>query len=98
LAARAIFEALKRGDTSASSLAAYDRAIAESYIIQDLHRRRNMRLAFQKFGFFGGGAAATLMILTGGRFPGWRFSAHRDTDHARRVVVRPPFVPDGKLT
>jgi electron-transferring-flavoprotein dehydrogenase len=98
LAARAIFDALKRGDTSAASLAAYDRAIDSSFIMTDLRRRRNMRLAFQHYGFFGGGAAATLMILTGGRFPGWRFSSHRDADDVRRVVSRPPFVPDGKLT
>jgi electron-transferring-flavoprotein dehydrogenase len=98
LAARAIFDALKRGDTGAASLAAYDRAIDDSYIMSDLRRRRNMRLAFQHYGFFGGGAMATLMILTGGRFPGWRFSSHRDADDVRRVVSRPPFVPDGRLT
>jgi electron-transferring-flavoprotein dehydrogenase len=98
LAARAIFDALKRGDTSAASLAAYDRAIDESFIISDLWRRRNMRLAFQHYGFFGGGAMASLMILTRGRFPGWRLSSHRDADDVRRVVSRPPFVPDGKLT
>ena len=57
-----------------------------------------MRLAFQQYGFFGGGAMATLMILTGGRFPGWRIASHRDADDVRRVVNRPPFVPDGKLT
>jgi electron-transferring-flavoprotein dehydrogenase len=98
LAARAIFNALKRGDTGASSLAEYDRAVQESYIVDDLRQRRNMRLAFQKFGFFGGGAMATLMILTGGRFPGWKFSSHRDADHRRRVAPGAPFVPDGKLT
>ena len=98
LAARAIFNALKRGDTSASSLAEYDQAIDNSYIIQDLYRRRNMRLAFQKYGFFGGGAMATLMTLTGGRFPGWRINAHRDADAPRRTRVRPPLVPDNKLT
>jgi electron-transferring-flavoprotein dehydrogenase len=98
LAARAIFDAFKRGDTGAASLAAYDRAIDGSFIMSDLRRRRNMRLAFQRYGFFGGGAAATLMILTGGRFPGWRFASHRDADDVRRVVSRPPFVPDGKLT
>jgi electron-transferring-flavoprotein dehydrogenase len=98
LAARAIFDALKRGDTSAASLSAYDRAIDSSFIMSDLRCRRNMRLAFQKYGFFGGGAMATLMILTGGRFPGWRFASHRDADDFRRVVNRPPFVPDGKLT
>jgi electron-transferring-flavoprotein dehydrogenase len=98
LAARAIFDALKRGDTGAASLAAYDRAIDDSFITDDLRRRRNMRLAFQHYGFFGGGAMATLMILTGGRFPGWRLSSHRDADDVRHVVNRPPFVPDGKLT
>ena len=98
LAARAIFDALKRGDTSAASLSAYDRAIDGSFIMGDLRRRRNMRLAFQKYGFFGGGAMATLMIVTRGRFPGWRFASHRDADDVRRVANRPPFVPDGKLT
>src|SRR5690606_9138602 len=44
-AARAIFEALKSGDTSHLKLSAYDRMVNESYIVADLHERRNMRLA-----------------------------------------------------
>jgi electron-transferring-flavoprotein dehydrogenase len=67
-AARAIFEGLKKGDTSAAALAAYDAAIDQSYVRQDLYRTRNMRLAF-KSGFFLGGAKAGLMTLTGGRLP-----------------------------
>jgi electron-transferring-flavoprotein dehydrogenase len=98
LAARAIFSALKANDTSARGLAAYDRALADSGIRRDLWERRNMRLAFQKFGFFGGGALATLMTLTGGRFPGWKFSSHRDADVTRAVEPSPAFTPDGKLT
>jgi electron-transferring-flavoprotein dehydrogenase len=98
LAARAIFQALKANDTSARSLASYDRALTDSQIRRDLWERRNMRLAFQKFGFFGGGALATLMTLTAGRFPGWKFSSHRDTDVTRSVEPSPAFVPDGKLT
>src|SRR5881296_3755197 len=68
-AARAIFAALKAGDTSATRMAEYDRLVDESYIMRDLYRTRNMRLAF-KDGFYVGGMKAGLMTLTGGRFPG----------------------------
>jgi electron-transferring-flavoprotein dehydrogenase len=98
LAARAIFDALKRGDTSAASLASYDRAIEASDIVRDLYRRRNMRLVFQKYGFFGGGALATLLTLTGGRFPGGMIRSHADAGVLRRRGPAAPFMPDGKLT
>src|SRR5690606_12795378 len=68
-AARAIFDALKKGDTSAAALAAYDRLVDASYIHNELYARRNMRLAF-KDGFYVGGAKAALMTVTGGAFPG----------------------------
>ena len=76
-AARAIFDALKKDDTSAAALAAYDRAVDASYIRDDMYRSRNMRLAF-KDGFFIGGAKAALMTLTGGRFPGGRIDMESD--------------------
>ncbi len=97
-AARAIFDALKKGDTSAAALSAYDRAIDASYVTEDLRKRRNMRLAFQKYGFYVGGAMATLMTLTGGAFPGGKISSHRDTDAPRLAGAGERFVPDGKLT
>ena len=97
-AARAIFDALKKGDTSAAALAAYDRAIDGSYVTEDLRKRRNMRLAFQKHGFYVGGAMATLMTLTGGAFPGGKIESHRDSDAPRRTGKGERFVPDGKLT
>ena len=56
-AARAAFAALKRGDVSAAALAAYDRMIDESYIVADMRRTRNMRLAF-KDGLYVGGVKA----------------------------------------
>lgn len=96
-AARAIFQALKRGDVGAGSLAAYDRMVDESYVVQDLYRTRNMRLAF-KDGFFVGGVKAGLMTLTGGRFPGGRIEMEPDAAVPRRVVPAAPLVPDGKLT
>jgi electron-transferring-flavoprotein dehydrogenase len=98
LAARAIFAALKQGDTSAQALSAYDQAVQESFIVQDLYQRRNMRLAFQEHGFYGGGVAAALMTLTRGAFPGGRIASHADVDVPRTVRPAPPFVPDRKLT
>ncbi|MBW3629244.1 MAG: electron transfer flavoprotein-ubiquinone oxidoreductase [Gemmatimonadetes bacterium] len=96
-AARALFQALKQGDTSAAGLAAYDRMIRESYIVQDLHRTRNMRAAF-KDGFFLGGAKAALMTLTRGSFPGATIEVEPDAEVRRVVGEAPPLVPDGKLT
>jgi electron-transferring-flavoprotein dehydrogenase len=98
LAARAIFTALKNNDTSAAGLAEYDRAVDSSYIVRDLRARRNMRLAFQKYGFFLGGAMASLMIATKGLFPGWKIQSHKDSEVPRNAEPATPLVPDGKLT
>ncbi|HET7463677.1 MAG TPA: electron-transfer flavoprotein:ubiquinone oxidoreductase [Longimicrobium sp.] len=96
-AARAIFDGLKQGDTSAASLAAYDRQLDNSYVVADLKRTRNMRLAF-KSGFFVGGFKAGLMTLTGGKFPGGKIDMHADAQAERAVTPEAPFVPDNRLT
>ncbi len=101
-AARAIFAALKADDTSATRLAEYDRLVNDSFIMRDLYRTRNMRLAF-KDGFYTGGFKAALMTLTGGRFPGWRIKTEADAAVDRRFTPgsRPGSVlpqPDGTLT
>jgi electron-transferring-flavoprotein dehydrogenase len=98
LAAQTIFDALKRGDTSAASLRGYDTLVDASYIARDLHERRNMRLAFHKSGFFIGGAKAALMTLTKGRFPGGKISVEPDAAVPREPKPMPPFRPDGKLS
>src|SRR3989440_2619083 len=85
VAARAIFESLATGDSSAARLADYDRLVNESFVMRDLYRTRNMRLAFQD-GFFVGGAKAALMSLTGGRFPGRRITVERDADVERTLT------------
>jgi electron-transferring-flavoprotein dehydrogenase len=97
LAARAIFDALKRADTSAASLAAYDRAVDESFIISDLRSRRNMRLAF-KSGFYAGGVKSVLMTLTNGAFPGGRIASATDAEEPRTLDAATSFTPDGRLT
>ena len=101
LAARAVFAALKHGDPSAARLGDYDRMVNASFIMQDLYRTRNMRLAF-KNGFYAGGLKAAVMTLTGGRLPGRKIAVERDAEVERRPTpgARPglDLVPDGKLT
>jgi electron-transferring-flavoprotein dehydrogenase len=96
-AARAAFDALKAGSAAASNLAGYDRLVEGSYITTDLHRTRNMRLAF-KDGFWLGGIKAGLMTLTGGRFPGGKIDLPEDAAAPRRIGPAAPFAPDGVLT
>lgn len=96
-AARAIFEALKAGDTSAKALARYDDWVRGSFIYDDLRRTRNMRLAF-KSGLYVGGLKATLMALTGGAFLGGRIAAPADAEVERAVVPAGEFAPDGERT
>jgi electron-transferring-flavoprotein dehydrogenase len=98
-AARAIFGALKKGDTSMAGLSSYDAAVDQSVIAKDLRARRNMRVVFQKAGFYLGGIQAALMTATGGAFPGGHIASERDADVPRAVgVPAEAFVPDGKLT
>jgi len=96
-AARAIIAALKSDDTSAGALAEYDRLVNQSYIVKDLYRTRNMRLAF-KNGFWRGGIKAGLMALTGGRVPGRRIAMEPDAAVPKRVgtISEPPAA--GPLT
>lgn len=96
-AGRAIFAALKKGDTSGAALGDYDRMVDESFIRADLYRTRNMRAAF-KSGFYSGGLKASLMTATGGRFPGGKIALEEDAAEPRRVTEAAPFTPDGKLT
>ncbi len=96
-AARAAFAALKAGDVSAAALADYDRMVHESYIVADMRRTRNMRLAF-KDGLYVGGLKAGLMTVTAGRFPGGKIDMAEDARTPRALSGGQPFTPDGRLT
>ncbi|HET9440775.1 MAG TPA: electron-transfer flavoprotein:ubiquinone oxidoreductase [Longimicrobiales bacterium] len=96
-AANAIYAGLKKGDTSAAALKPYDDEMNSSYVVEDLRKRRNMRLAF-KSGFFMGGFKAVLMTLTGGAFPGGFIEAAPDAAEPRVDGGHQAFVPDNKLT
>jgi electron-transferring-flavoprotein dehydrogenase len=97
LAARTIFEALRSGDTTAAALAGYDRRLEESYVLDDMKRTRNMRLAF-KDGFIIGAIKAGLMTVTGGRFPGGRIAMPADAAVPKAAGPAAAFTPDGTLT
>jgi electron-transferring-flavoprotein dehydrogenase len=96
-AARAIHSAIKRDDLSSAALEVYSEAVDASYVMSDLSRTRNMRLAF-KHGFYGGGLRAGLMTITGGAFPAGKTSVQPDAAELRRTGPKRDFVPDGKLT
>lgn len=99
-AARAIFDALKSSDTSAASLGAYDRSVDTSYIVSDLRKRRNMRLAFQDTNLYAGGIKAAMIALTDGIVFGRKIDSSADADVPRveGLAVLSPFTPDGTLT
>jgi electron-transferring-flavoprotein dehydrogenase len=97
LAAATIAAALQRGGGDAASLASYDQAVRGSRIVRDMHKTRNMRLAFHG-GFVSGVVQAGLMTLTGGAFPGGRIAMPADVDAPRRVEPPETFVPDNVLT
>ena len=96
-AARAAFAALKAGDASAGVLSQYDRSVRESYLMKDLHRTRNMRLAF-KDGFYVGGFKAGLMTLSGGALFGGRIDMSEDAEQEREMEPAQAFTPDNALT
>ena len=92
-AAETILAALEGG----GSLAGYDSKVRSSYIVADLRRTRNMRLAF-KHGFVLAGLENGLLTLTRGAFPGGRIATALDAAEPRNSAAAPSFVPDGRLT
>lgn len=97
LAARSIYDALKRDDTSAGSLSSYDTAVHESFIHEDLYETRNMRLGF-KSGFYAGGLKAGLMTVTGGTAFGKKIDIEEDAAEPKAVTPSRELKPDRKLT
>jgi electron-transferring-flavoprotein dehydrogenase len=102
LAAEAIFEALTRGDTSAQSLASFERRWRSSWVHEELWKVRNYHQGFEH-GFFPGMAHGALQFLTGGRGLRARYTSRDDHRHMKRCaeIDGHPYErvkPDGKLT
>ncbi len=80
LAAEAAFEALKSGDPGYGVLAAYPDAFRRSWAHAELHKVRNFRPAFVRWGLYGSMLYGGLDLkLLRGRAP-WTFR-HRHADH-----------------
>jgi electron-transferring-flavoprotein dehydrogenase len=96
-AAEAIFEGLKKNDTS--DLSSYENRVRGSIIEKDIYRSRNMRQVFSK-GFFVGGAIANVMEASGGRLPPGHFKTHDDAAVDVFIGDRNKKYPkpDGKYT
>jgi electron-transferring-flavoprotein dehydrogenase len=99
LAAEAAWRSLARGASLRTALASYDDSLRESFVWSDLKQVRNMRQAFGR-GFYLGGALASAMTATRGRFPPGDLRTERDADQSLLQTDRAASypVPDGRLT
>jgi electron-transferring-flavoprotein dehydrogenase len=69
LAAETTFAAVRRGDTSAAALCAYEEAIDRSVVRAELYPVRSVHQGFGH-GLWAGLVVSALAMLTGGRWPG----------------------------
>jgi electron-transferring-flavoprotein dehydrogenase len=101
LAAEAAWRALRRGENPArpGALDSYDDELRASYVLRDLREVRNMRQVFDK-GFFFGGAYASAMTVTKGRFPPKDYRTEPNGSHEliRTDRAKAYPAPDGTLT
>ena len=100
LAAETIFEALKKGDTSARMLKLFKEKIDRSYIKTELWKVRNFHQGFQT-GLLNGFLNSGLQQLTGGRGLIDPMKAHPGHEAYSQIYGRPAperFKGDGKLT
>ena len=99
LAAEAAWRTLERGASSREALASYDESVRESFIWSDLREVRNMRQAFGR-GFYVGGALATAMTASKGKFPPGDLDTERDAEQSLIATDRAKSYPaaDGVLT
>ena len=102
LAAEAAFGALKNGDEGPGVLEAYPEAVRSSWVYQELHKARNFRPVFAKWGLWACLAYGGLELkLLGGRVP-WTFrQTHEDHTRLKPAASSPKIdypKPDGTLT
>ncbi|MCO5314964.1 MAG: electron transfer flavoprotein-ubiquinone oxidoreductase [Solirubrobacterales bacterium] len=95
-AAEAIVDALEKDSVDYS---AYDEKVHNSLIEKDLYKVRNASQPFTK-GFFFGGAMASTMTMTGGRFPGGHWKNHDDATYKMEIGKAADSYPepDGEYT
>ncbi len=104
LAAETIFDALRSGDTTARSLAAFSRKVEQSWIKKELWAVRNFHQGFHH-GLWGGLANTAVQMISGGRGfsdPARARAGYEDYQKLNRgdelVDQSTRFKGDGKLT
>ena len=104
LAAETIFDALRSGDTTARSLAAFSRKVQQSWIKKELWAVRNFHQGFHH-GLWGGLANTAVQMISGGRGfsdPARARAGYEDYQKLNRgdelVDQSTRFKGDGKLT
>lgn len=99
-AADAAFDALG-ADTPPNTLDAYPAALKQSWVWKELHRARNVRPAFAKWGLLGGIAYSALdTYVLKGRAP-WTFHHHEDHTQLKKAAQCKPIdypKPDGEVS
>jgi electron-transferring-flavoprotein dehydrogenase len=101
LAAEAAYRSLQRGENPGrvGVFDGYDAEVRSGYLGKSLREVRNMRQAFEK-GFFIGGGLASAMTVSKGHFPPTELHNERDAEaplmHTGRASRYP--APDGSLT
>ena len=101
LAAEAAYGSLQRGENPGrvGAFEAYDDEVRSGYLGRSLREVRNMRQAFEK-GFFVGGGLASAMTVSKGRFPPTELHNERDAEAPLLRTGRAAHYPaaDGALT
>src|SRR5581483_9887229 len=92
LAAEAAWRSFGRGVSSRTVLSSYDDALRESFVWDDLRAVRNMRQAFGR-GFYLGGALASAMTASRGRFPAGDWKTERDAEQSLISTSRASLYP-----
>ncbi|MAL40947.1 MULTISPECIES: electron transfer flavoprotein-ubiquinone oxidoreductase [unclassified Thalassospira] len=100
LAAEAAFEALS-ADEAPAQMDSYPSRLENSWVYPELHKVRNIRPSFAKWGFWGGMAySAVDTYLFGGKAP-WTFKNHEDHSCLKPAAEMPKIdypKPDGKIS
>jgi len=101
VAAETVFAALAADSAPGRELSDYQEGLRASWIWEELHRARNIRPAFARWGLWGGLAYAGIdTYLFRGRAP-WTLGNHADHEQTRTKAGCVPIEyprPDGKLT
>jgi electron-transferring-flavoprotein dehydrogenase len=102
LAAEAAFEALASGDPGYGVLTAYPESFRDSWAYDELHRARNFRPAFVKWGLYGSMLYGGLDLkLLRGRAP-WTFRQHHADHESLKPAPEMPRIdypkPDGVVS